>query len=331
MASSCRSTTISSSLRSCDRKRQAASSRTRRSQITQGDPPISAGFIEFLASDHIDAASRWILAASESPQQINPFDTHPSLSDRLAALGVTASQGERLDPGESAAVLIGDHDRHARALLEAAAGAEQVRKLKPIEWSAVGEAVYPAQWRAFVQHYAPYLSRYTADGLPAGRDGFLRAGSDLVREGELNVTIDQRIARAAQLFGMAVGVTLLENGWEVHAWPGRPITLKRGSDACDPFAAIQALADGRITLDAWRADCHALGIAGRPLAGAAVAVASQAATIASPVQRVPTISKPTTIDEVHCWRCKHALMLTAETRGKTIKCPGCATKQQLAL
>jgi hypothetical protein len=125
-------------------------------------PPISAGFNEFLTSDHIDAASRRILVASESAQPTNPFDTHPSLNDRLAVLGVTASQDEKLDSRESAAALIGDHDRYARALLEMAAGAEQVRKLKPIEWSAVGPAVYPAQWRALVKHYAPYLSRYSA-------------------------------------------------------------------------------------------------------------------------------------------------------------------------
>jgi Zn-dependent protease with chaperone function len=61
-------------------------------------PPISAGFNEFLTSDHIDAASRRILVASESAQPTNPFDTHPSLNDRLAVLGVTASQDESWIP-----------------------------------------------------------------------------------------------------------------------------------------------------------------------------------------------------------------------------------------
>jgi hypothetical protein len=35
--------------------------------------------------------------------------------------------------------------------------------------------------------------------------------------------------------------------------------------------------------------------------------------------------------EVNCWRCKQTLVVTPETRGKTIKCPQCRAKQQLPL
>jgi DNA-directed RNA polymerase subunit RPC12/RpoP len=32
---------------------------------------------------------------------------------------------------------------------------------------------------------------------------------------------------------------------------------------------------------------------------------------------------------VNCWRCKQPLPVNVDNRGKTIKCPGCGTKQQL--
>jgi Zn-dependent protease with chaperone function len=294
-------------------------------------PPISAGFHEFLTTDHIDAASRRILAASQSAEQTNPFDTHPSLAERLTALGVSGSQDDVPIGGGSgsAASLIGDPERYARTLLELAVGHERFSKLKPIDWSAVGPTVYPRQWRLLVTHYAQYLSRYTADSLPLGRDAFIRAGSDLVRDGELDVTIDQRVGRAVQLFAVAVGVVLLDDGWRVNRRPGRPIVLERGSDTFEPFAAIQALAAEGVIADAWKGKCVCLGISGRPLAGAAAQAALRQPGATPLTQRVPAAPEPTSVQEVNCWRCKHVLIVTPETRGRTVKCAQCGAKQQL--
>jgi len=126
-----------------------------------------------------------------------------------------------------------------------------------------------------VTRFAPCLGRYTADTLPDTRDGFIRTGSDLVRDGEMNVTMDQRVARAAHVFAAAVAVVLLDQGWQVRTGPGRPIALVRGSDTFEPFAAIHALAAGTLSAGEWRRQCGSLGIAGRPLA-AATALASSA-------------------------------------------------------
>ena len=241
-------------------------------------PPIAAGFTEFMAADRIGATARQILQASQSSAQTNVFDTHPSLGERLAALGVTGTTDSLPHLGEPAATLLADHEQYARALVAVAVGEEQFRHLTPIDWSAAGAAVYPPEWRAMVAHFAPYLSRYTTDALPTTRDAFIRAGSDLVREGETNVTMDQRVARAAQVFAVAVNVVLLDEGWQVSTGPGRPIVLVRGSDIFEPFTAIQALAAGTLSADAWRSQCASLGIAGRPLAGVAATASSTTAT-----------------------------------------------------
>src|SRR5262249_1910632 len=153
----------------------------------------------------------------------------------------------------------GDHERYARALLELAIGHEQFSRLKPLDWSAVGGAVYPRQWRQLVVLYAPWPSRDTAYAPPRGRDAVIRARSDLVRDGEMHVTIDQRIARAALLFAVAVAVVLLDEGWQINTRPGLPIALVRGKNALDPFTTLRALADGTAAADAWQAQCLSLG------------------------------------------------------------------------
>jgi hypothetical protein len=292
-------------------------------------PPIAAGFNEFLASDQIRGLAQKTLADAESADQANLFDTHPCLRDRLAALEAAGGRDPSPRSAEPAATLIGDHDAHARAVVEILTGANRVGKLKPIEWSAVGPLVYAARWREVVNHYARWLSRYTADALPGNKDGFIRAGSDLVRAGELNVSLDERVARAAQVFAIAVGAEVLDDGWQIHKRPGHSVTLERGSQRFDPFAAIQALAEGRTPIEAWRAECQAMGIAGRQLGRAAMVAAPGNSPVGG---RPPAHSQtPLAVNQVTCWSCKRALVVTPESRGKTIKCPDCGTKQQLPL
>jgi heat shock protein HtpX len=229
-------------------------------------PPVSAGFNEFLSSDRIGALSAQLLANAEGAEETDPFDTHPCLGDRLAALDAGDNRQQSTVSTEPAAALIGDADAHVRALLEVVAGAEVIRNLKPIAWDAVGPTVYTARWREIVIRKATWLSRFTADSMPVGKDGFIRAGSDLVGVDEENPNRDERVARASQLLAAGLGVLLIDDGWTPHTRPGLPVTFARDSRNVDPFALVDALANGRLSSEAWQAECKALGIAGRPLA-----------------------------------------------------------------
>jgi hypothetical protein len=61
----------------------------------------------------------------------------------------------------------------------------------------------------------------------------------------------------------------VDDGWRVHTRPGLPLTLERDARSFDPFAAIDALANGRLSHEGWLAECEGLGIAGRALGKAA--------------------------------------------------------------
>jgi len=246
-------------------------------------PPVSAGFQEFLGSERIGAVSAQLVAAAEEAETTDPFDTHPCLGDRLAALDAVNAPGRTSASTEPAVTLVGNADAQGRALLEVVAGADAIRKLKPIEWDAVGTAVYAARWRELVHRHCAWLGRFTTHTLPSGKDGFITAGTDLVRADQESLNGDERAARAAQLLAVSIAAMLVDDGWRVHTRPGLPLNLERDARSFDPFAAIDALANGRLSHEGWLAECEALGIAGRALGKAApVFVPRQGA-----VQRVP--------------------------------------------
>jgi Zn-dependent protease with chaperone function len=293
-------------------------------------PPIATGFDEFLRADRIAGVSQQIIHAAEEEGHTDLFDTHPSLRDRLAALGPRHDVNAPEDVGEPASILITEPEKQARALVEFAWGREAIGKLKPIDWAMVGDSVFAVRWREIAENQSQWLSRFTADALPVGKHAFIRLGSELVGSDEQNVNSENRIARAVHLFAVGIGVLLLDDRWRASTGPGMPVVLIRGSQTFDPFAAVRALAEEVTTPDAWRAECHEFGIAGRPLGNAAAVRAAVKATVArTAITRSAEPPERTGLDQINCYRCKHALPVSAETRGKTVKCPQCGTKQPL--
>ena len=293
-------------------------------------PPLARGFDEFLRADQVARTSQQIIDTVEREAETDVFDSHPSLRDRLSALGVDGA-AHVLEQGEAqASTLIADVDGQARSLVEFALGPEAVRKLKPIDWNLVGESVFAQRWREIVRTHSAWLSQLTADSLPSDRRAWIQLGSGLVGKDETNVSSDDRVARAVYLCGAGIGVALLDlgQGWAVHTRPGAPVSLVRGAETLEPFEALRGLVEGATAADDWKAKCRALGITGRAL-GDTVAVKANprppVAVAARPLEQLPRVG----VDQVRCWRCKHALAVNADNRGKTVKCPQCGTKQQL--
>jgi len=293
-------------------------------------PPIAGGFEEFLKADRIAVASQRMIEAAERDGQTDLFDTHPSLRDRLAALGPIGDAAPA-PTGGPASVLIGDVDQHAHLLAEFALGRDAIRKLKPIDWNVVGESVFAVRWREVARSHANWLSQLTADSLPGDKHAWIQLGSGLVGAEEENVNSADRIGRAVSLAAVGIGVALLEQGWHAQTKPGLPVLFVRGSETFDPSAAVRALADGATTPDTWKALCDRLGLAGRPLCDrtAVTAAPPRTAAVVVSVPRAPKVVQTAAVDEVNCWRCKHVLRVNAENRGKTVKCTQCGTKQQL--
>jgi hypothetical protein len=150
-------------------------------------------------------------------------------------------------------------------LAECALGREAIDRLKPIEWNLVGESVFAVRWRDIAKHHSKWLGQFTADSLPFDQHSLIQVGSGLVGSDEENVSSGDRAARAVYLLAVGIGVALLDQGWHAHTRPGMPVRFVRGSETVEPFGAVHALTEGAIAPDAWKVQCHTLGIAGRLL------------------------------------------------------------------
>jgi hypothetical protein len=85
------------------------------------------------------------------------------------------------------------------------------------------------------------------------------------------LTREQRNERALDLFGVAVGQILVENGWMVRAKPG-VFSLERDSTSIQPVVIVHELAAGKITAEAWVRQMNELGILDCSLSSADSAV-----------------------------------------------------------
>lgn len=225
-------------------------------------PPVVTGFDAFLQDERVAVISQQIVSAAESETAANPFDTHPTLRERLDALHST---GAPATTRETPAVnLIGNAEHLGVRVVEHALGNE-ASKLTPISWQQVGDLVHAANWRYATKQYGDWLSRFTVDALPVGKFAFINAGADLVHPDEENVNDDERIGRATYLFGAAISALLLDRGWRADTAPGKPVVLVSNGATVDPFSVVKEMADGSISAEHWTQRCTALGIAGHRL------------------------------------------------------------------
>lgn len=212
-------------------------------------PPIAVGFAGFLCSPAMEGLlGREEQAALDQPSA-SAHDTHPTLRQRLEALGKLPRGGDRRDEADALSLLDGI-DSVEGALLVAAFGNDSER-FAAISWDAAGEAVYRPLYESAVSRASASLEMFTFGDLPAMMPRFV------VVEGQLRVQaataeIDPNARSAAiWLVGAAMATALSRRGYQVVSAPGEPVRLERGRDAIDPFAVVSELAAGKVAPPGW--------------------------------------------------------------------------------
>jgi Zn-dependent protease with chaperone function len=220
-------------------------------------PPVGEGFHAFVHAEAVEQAARAHLRQELEQGVTDPYDSHPSLAERIAAVA-GCPPGEPDDSPPAAALI-----RDPLALEEAQAthllGADAAQ-LQPVDWDAVGAEVYLQRAQRLVDAHGELLGEATAGELDQVVDDLGRlAGALQQREPELEVEHARDFAAALMADGLLVA--LHEHGWSVEAPPAEPVLCRRGDDAVPPHAVVHELREGRLTAAAWRERAHALGIA----------------------------------------------------------------------
>lgn len=227
-------------------------------------PPLAQGFQRFVESGDIAKAINKNLEEEIRTGKADPYDTHPPLRQRIAAV-------EHLPPGDHgntdapAITLLKDLPATEQRLVESLTKSIHAYKLKPIEWENVCTEVYLPQWKTLIAANHEALEGLTPEALPqvaADLDTFSRrvrgAGGERPSPGE-----GKGLAEA--VVGAALSVLLAGRGAKVIGLPGEAVAVKIWDRTIEPFSTLRSLAEGKLGESEWRRLCIELGINGTSL------------------------------------------------------------------
>jgi hypothetical protein len=233
--------------------------------LNQGcKPAIADGFSRFLAAPQIEVQVTKGIEREIAEGKTEPYDTHPPLRDRIAAIEkLDAEPGEK--DAELAISLLEQPESTELQFLELANPNLAKNSLRQVGWDEIGRTVTIPSWKAAVGEYAPMMQGITAGALPEVVKRLPQMGSKIRDPRGMLLTPQQRSQRAGQLLGMALGLALLEKGWELEAQPGN-FYLHRGAQRINVQALMDELVEGKASPEEWMKTCNELGIADLALA-----------------------------------------------------------------
>jgi heat shock protein HtpX len=225
-------------------------------------PPIATGFTSFVSSPSVAPQLHAAVAQAMVDDKVDPFDTHPPLRERLAALGVTHDATARHDDAAPRAItLLEDLDAVEARLVDSLSDGKRSAP-SPIAWVDAGDRVWSAVWRERVHAGRQQLAGITPAMIPP-------LAADLpgtaVRFG---LAPNHRVAQergaagdAGFLLASACAVALLDHGWSLSALPGETVDFSRDGATVTPFASMSALMDGSLSAEDWQATWRGIGLA----------------------------------------------------------------------
>jgi len=214
--------------------------------------PIAEGFARFLSNPAIADQVREVEKVALVESAKDPYDTHPPLPERIAALEGLPPGAETSDQTKAIALLeeVGNLER---AMLEHIYGREPVSKLGLIDWEESGLKVFLPGYVQFVQSQRTALIGVTPAQFPDLAANPSSIGDKLVPPDGEQLSGEERGSYAMQLLGVALAVALHERGWVIEAGPGAPVVLRREGQTIEPFNVLGQLKDGGLSADEWRA------------------------------------------------------------------------------
>ena len=220
-------------------------------------PPLAEGFRAFVDGKRIKASLEKLLQKELQEGEADPYDTHPPLAQRVAALQLPSSGDAPAD--DTLAIELLDHHDEAEASL-----IKQDKLLEPLAWSKVAAKVFMPNWQKETNRLVKQLGPRTLAELVMPGPKLGKLAAQLLKR-DLSDAADAAARIGANWCASAVAVTLANAGWQVNNKVGRPISLRAGEQKFAPFKEFAALADGDLTVEALVQKLNDLSIAELPV------------------------------------------------------------------
>ncbi|MDP3504978.1 MAG: M48 family metallopeptidase [Myxococcales bacterium] len=220
-------------------------------------PPLGSGFAQFLSAPNITKA----LDAHhhQAPSDVDPYDSHPPLAERLAhAAKLNLQVTRRPVDDEPALSLLTDV---AACELTLAKFVTERDALTPVSWEASGDCL-SAQWRKELRERGSAWAGVAVAELPRTPEAvraLLQAGSTQLGD----ATDDDVMGFAARLTWLGLAALLVEAGFTVRNVPGQAIEFSRGALTLNPGDVSDAYFAEAGNREVWVATWTEAGIADR--------------------------------------------------------------------
>jgi hypothetical protein len=240
--------------------------------------PFQQGFQTFIASPAITTVVETNLAAELSSPTSGPYDTHPPLRDRLAAL----LGEERVRPGwdgtAMAVTLLEGAPSIEEQWLAFVIGPSRASQLTSINWNDVPLRVWAPIWRRLATENRERLNGVTPallSRMTPRPEGLAVALKFAARS---DVAGPRNVADAAAVFGASLATTLLDRGWQLQAALGGAVVLSRGEWHVEPFDTWARIAAGTLLQAAWQQMLEVNGLTDADLANVAAQAPAEQST-----------------------------------------------------
>lgn len=213
-------------------------------------PPVTEGFRRFTGTQRVATAMEEGLQAELKEGKSDPYDSHPALRERIAALE-QLPMGTIPDPDPSALSLIENAAALEASLLHQQFSQAAPEGFKSVAWESAGETVYLPQWRMLVNANREILGEVTLTQLPVlSKDPAAVAQRLRTPQGQA-LHPDSQEGFLGYVAGAAITLLLREAGWTMVALPGNPVELRRDDLILTPFSLMADLKSGKQTESDW--------------------------------------------------------------------------------
>lgn len=244
-------------------------------------PPLASGFLALAGHAELAATLDAVLEADLETGEPDRYASHPTLAQRLRALGLPAD-AHAPDPALDPALgLLRDVGALERELLAQRFG-ERLASFEPTSWDAAG-AVHVADRRALVARYSGVIEpdAVLRDAGALAHDlASLRPGVRARLEVDDRDAPDEAVDRfALDLLAAHVVVAAADAGAVVSALPGEPLRIHHAGACLDPWEALaeRAAFEDREPVACWTRHPVVQALGATPLATAKPAAAAAAA------------------------------------------------------
>ncbi|HJZ63800.1 MAG TPA: M48 family metallopeptidase [Candidatus Acidoferrum sp.] len=233
--------------------------------LENGDlPAVGDGFVRFMAEPKIYEQVKEFVNKAVTEGKTNPYDTHPPLNARLAAIAKMKPVAGPEDADLAAELLNAPFDTEQLFIEEMNPNLPK-GTMKQVSWDELGEKVTIPAWTAQVAKYSRFLQGETCEMLPRALKKIPEIAAAVENPRGRLLSPQQKSQRAFQLLGIALGLALLRNGWKLNAQPAS-FYVYRGNERLEIFADLMNLQQGKTAPEKWTSLCEQWGVVEAPLA-----------------------------------------------------------------